>query len=53
MKLYKRTAENGVEHVVQAESDVAAQHMGFVPYEPETKAKTPANKQRKAETKEA
>ena len=35
MKLYKRMAENGMEHVVQAESDEVAARLGFVPVEPE------------------
>lgn len=63
MKLYKRIAENGMEHVVQAESDEVATRLGFVPVEPEaaepevaepeaaTKQRKPANKAAKPETK--
>ena len=58
MKLYKRMAENGMVHVVQAESDEVAARMGFVPVEPEvaepeaaTKQRKPANKAAKPETK--
>ena len=38
MKLYKRIGENGFEHIVQAESDEVAAHMGLLPYQAETKA---------------
>ncbi len=31
MKLYKRIGENGFEHIVQAESDEVAAHMGLLP----------------------
>ena len=33
MKLYKRIGENGFEHIVQAESDEVAAHMGLLPYQ--------------------
>lgn len=53
MKLYKRIGENGFEHIVQAESDEVAAHMGLFPYQAETKERKPANKAGRGATKAA